>query len=155
MRKYKVSDLIRWVILHVLRSALQDLEHDWTRERPRMVETCHSQKENLLNRAREMLVFLLFSPLLFTPLKAATNSTRTLYVSRTGSDSNPGTWAKPFLTIQHAVGDAKPGDTINVRGGTFCEKLAPTTSGDAAKGYIPSGASPAKRRSKRDSREPL
>ena len=89
-----------------------------------------------MNRTREWLVFFLFSPLLCTTLQAAKNSTRTLYVSTTGNDSNPGSQAKPYLTLQQAANEAKPGDTINVRGGAYCEKLAPTTSGDAAKGYI-------------------
>lgn len=83
-----------------------------------------------------MLVVVLFSPFLCTTLQAATNSIQTLYVSTTGSDSNPGSRAKPFLTIQHAADNAKPGDTINVRGGTYCERLALTTSGDATQGYI-------------------
>ncbi|HVM59823.1 MAG TPA: immunoglobulin domain-containing protein [Verrucomicrobiae bacterium] len=42
-----------------------------------------------------------------------------LYVSPTGSDSNPGTIDQPFYSLQKAVDAAIPGDTINVRGGTF------------------------------------
>jgi hypothetical protein len=89
-----------------------------------------------LNRKRELLVFLLFSPFLCTTLGTATNSIRTLYVATTGNDSNPGTRAKPFLTIQHAANEAKPGAAINVRGGIYCERLAVTASGDAVDGYI-------------------
>jgi hypothetical protein len=41
------------------------------------------------------------------------------YVATTGSDSNEGTLASPFLTIQHAVGAASAGDTIHVAAGTY------------------------------------
>jgi hypothetical protein len=51
------------------------------------------------------------------------------YVATTGSDSNPGTYDEPFLTIQHAVGLLSAGDTLYVRGGTY----APTsTSGNGS-----------------------
>ena len=90
-----------------------------------------------MNRTRGLLALLLFSPFLCTTVKAAaTNSSSTIYVSTTGNDSNPGSQAKPFLTLQHAADNAQPGDTVNVRGGTYCELLAVTKSGDAAKGYI-------------------
>ncbi|MFZ2287109.1 MAG: right-handed parallel beta-helix repeat-containing protein [Bacteroidales bacterium] len=41
------------------------------------------------------------------------------YVSATGSDSNSGTIASPFLTIAKAVTMVQPGETIYVRGGTY------------------------------------
>ena len=53
-----------------------------------------------------------------------------------GSDSNPGTMAKPFRTLQHASDVAKPGDIVDVRGGTYCQRLAITSSGSATAGYI-------------------
>src|SRR5215212_3506995 len=43
---------------------------------------------------------------------------RTLYVSRAGSDSNPGTLERPWRTIQKAVTRLKPGQTALVRAGT-------------------------------------
>jgi len=43
------------------------------------------------------------------------------YVATTGSDSNEGTEASPFLAIQHAVGAASTGDTIHVAAGTYAE----------------------------------
>ncbi len=45
------------------------------------------------------------------------------YVSETGNDSNPGTLAEPFATIQHAVDRAGPGDTVYIRGGTYREAV--------------------------------
>jgi nitrous oxidase accessory protein NosD len=41
------------------------------------------------------------------------------YVSPVGSDSNPGTSAAPFLTIQRAADVVNPGDTVVVRNGTY------------------------------------
>ncbi len=61
---------------------------------------------------------------------------RHLYVSMTGSDSAPGTIEKPFATLQHAADVARPGDTVDVRGGTYCQRLAVTGSGTPASGYI-------------------
>ncbi len=45
---------------------------------------------------------------------------REFYVAKSGKDSNPGTLAKPWLTIQHAdTSDRRPGDCINVAAGTY------------------------------------
>ncbi len=41
------------------------------------------------------------------------------YVATNGSDSNPGTLASPFATIQHAIDFIAAGDYIYVRGGTY------------------------------------
>ena len=41
------------------------------------------------------------------------------YVATTGSDSNAGTLASPFATIQHAIDIIAAGDYIYVRGGTY------------------------------------
>jgi hypothetical protein len=59
---------------------------------------------------------------------------RQLYVSTSGSDSNPGTEAQPFSTIGRADAVAAAGDTINVAPGTYTVS-APT---DAAAGIATS-----------------
>lgn len=41
------------------------------------------------------------------------------YVATNGSDSNPGTSAQPYLTIQHAADLVNPGDEVIVRSGTY------------------------------------
>lgn len=51
--------------------------------------------------------------------KASASSGVTYYVATTGKDSDPGTLDKPFATITHTVSIVKPGDTVNVRGGTY------------------------------------
>lgn len=59
-----------------------------------------------------------------------------LYISINGNDSNPGTIDKPLRTIQHAADIAKPGDTVDVQAGTYCQQLAVTVSGNAQEGFI-------------------
>ncbi len=61
----------------------------------------------------------------------------TYFVSPTGNNANPGTLLSPFKTIQHALNvAAHPGDTVEVRAGTYFEKLTFPHSGSAAGGYI-------------------
>lgn len=57
----------------------------------------------------------------------------TYYVATTGSDSNAGTLAAPFATIQKAIGAVTAGGTIAVRGGTYAltTNLQITKSGTA------------------------
>lgn len=61
--------------------------------------------------------------LVFLGLVAAktAGASETHYVSTTGSDRNNGSLSSPWATIQHAVQQSKPGDTIFVRGGTYRE----------------------------------
>ncbi|KHD72310.1 right-handed parallel beta-helix repeat-containing protein [Actinoplanes utahensis] len=58
----------------------------------------------------------------------------TYYVATNGSDSNAGTLAAPFATIQKAIGAVSAGGTVAVRGGTYALKtnIQITKSGTAA-----------------------
>ena len=58
------------------------------------------------------------------------------YVSTAGSDSNPGTQAAPWRTVQHAADTARAGCTVNVRGGVYEELVSINTSGNAGDGYL-------------------
>jgi len=57
-----------------------------------------------------------------TGLKSALVSTNR-YVSKTGKDTNPGTLASPFLTIQKAATVAVAGDTVFIRAGVYQEQV--------------------------------
>ncbi len=50
------------------------------------------------------------------------------YVATTGSDSNAGTMAAPFATLQKGVNTAVAGDTVYIRGGTY-NITTPATTG--------------------------
>lgn len=54
------------------------------------------------------------------------------HVKKTGSDLNPGTEDKPFLTISKAASVAKPGDVITVHEGVFREWVSPKRGGTAS-----------------------
>ena len=56
-------------------------------------------------------------------------SAATYYVAKTGSDSNPGTEAQPWLTIQKAANTLVAGDTVYVKAGTYEEIVRPVNSG--------------------------
>jgi parallel beta-helix repeat protein len=63
------------------------------------------------------------------------------YVATSGSDSNSGTQASPWLTIQHAdtaAGGRVAGDCINVAPGTYAAGVQPTPGGNLAAptGYV-------------------
>ena len=53
----------------------------------------------------------------------------TYYVATSGNDSNPGTQASPWRTIQKAANTANSGDTVQVDLGTYVERVNMTKSG--------------------------
>lgn len=57
--------------------------------------------------------------LLFTACVSTSATAADIFVSPSGSDSNSGGLETPFLSIRKAIESAKPGTTINLRGGTF------------------------------------
>lgn len=81
----------------------------------------------------------IFLPVLPVMISAA--QATTYYVSPTGNDnSNPGTLAAPFRTIQRGHGAAGPGDTVLVQNGTYTTNstqcLVSISKGGAAGAYI-------------------
>jgi hypothetical protein len=62
------------------------------------------------------------------PLKSSSIGTN-YYVAKTGSNSNPGTLLKPFLTIQKGLDIAKAGDTVFAKVGTYPEYVKFQASG--------------------------
>src|SRR4030042_645113 len=70
-------------------------------------------------------------------------SAATYYVSTAGSDTNPGTQAQPWRTIQKAANTMAAGDTVIIRNGTYNEIIDLTgstgvegKSGNSIQGYI-------------------
>ena len=61
-----------------------------------------------------------------------TGSGKSFYVAPTGSDSNPGTSAAPWLTIQHAASTVPAGSTVYVAAGTYNESINVTVSGTSS-----------------------
>jgi hypothetical protein len=55
----------------------------------------------------------------------------TYYVSPSGSDSAGGTLEQPFATVQHAVNQLYPGDTLYLRAGSYHENVTLARSGTA------------------------
>jgi len=53
------------------------------------------------------------------------------YVAKTGSNSNPGTEALPWKTIQKAADTLTAGDTVYIKAGTYKERVVPKKSGSA------------------------
>ena len=90
---------------------------------------------NHLSFANRLLAYGFFLSLLSGACIAADAHT-SLYVAPNGDDSNPGTIEKPLRTIQHAADIAKPGATVNLRAGSYCQRLAVTISGSAQQGFI-------------------
>ena len=79
----------------------------------------------------------LFFFLSLTCVSAAFGQTNSsFYVAATGNDSNPGTLAAPWRTIQHAADTVRAGSTVYVRGGTYEELVTIKSSGNASDGFI-------------------
>jgi hypothetical protein len=72
-----------------------------------------------------MVLLIAFVPL---PAQATGN---VYYVAKNGSNSNPGTEAQPWLTIQKAASTLVAGDTVYVKAGTYREQVRPKNSGSA------------------------
>jgi len=53
------------------------------------------------------------------------------HVSKSGSDSNPGSSSQPFLTIQKAATVMQAGDMCTVHAGTYREEVIPPRGGSS------------------------
>lgn len=54
-----------------------------------------------------------------------------IYVSTSGSDNNSGSISSPYRTLNKATQEARAGDTVYLRSGTYSETLRPEHSGSA------------------------
>ncbi|MCX7015334.1 MAG: right-handed parallel beta-helix repeat-containing protein [Candidatus Sumerlaeota bacterium] len=64
---------------------------------------------------------------------AVTPQAKERHVSPAGADDNSGAAEAPYLTIQRAAGDLKPGDVCFIHAGTYREAVKLTASGDKEK----------------------
>lgn len=71
--------------------------------------------------------FLIY--VLMALLQAQTLYGVTYYVAPTGNDTNPGTEARPWKTIQKAADTMTAGDTVYIKAGTYHERILPQHSG--------------------------
>jgi hypothetical protein len=89
----------------------------------------------LTSRARisviALMCLMMAQALVGLPAQPARAAGRDYYVSPAGSDTNPGTLAAPFQTIQRCANSALPGDTCYIRAGTYRETIQPPISGTA------------------------
>src|SRR5262245_37074226 len=60
----------------------------------------------------------------------------TYYIAPGGLNTNSGNIGSPWATLQHASDVMVAGDTVNVRGGTYSDRLVVSTSGSDGGGYI-------------------
>jgi hypothetical protein len=63
-------------------------------------------------------------------------SAATYYVATTGNDTNTGSLASPWRTIQKAANTLAPGDAALVRGGVYHEAVTINVSGNATSGHV-------------------
>jgi alpha-L-arabinofuranosidase len=70
-------------------------------------------------------------------------SAREFHVAMTGDDAEAGSSAQPLRTIQAAANQARPGDIITVREGTYRERIDPPRGGESDAKRIIYQAAPA------------
>jgi parallel beta-helix repeat protein len=78
-------------------------------------------RSRLFRRGVTALVFSLVATACHgsSPIAPGNSSSRTVYVSTTGSDRNAGTIGAPWQTLSFAVAQLHAGDTLYIRGGTY------------------------------------
>ena len=89
-------------------------------------------KVSLLRNSAVVHAPALFATVLMLVPSLAGRTGATYYVSTTGNDSNPGTIAEPWLTIQHAANTVTAGATVYVFGGVYNESVNFPQSGTAS-----------------------
>ncbi len=72
------------------------------------------------------------STMTFTPIPTQVQSGNIHYVAKNGNNTNPGTLAQPWLTIQKCLDQVQPGASCEILGGTYNEALVLKNSGTQA-----------------------
>jgi len=68
----------------------------------------------------------------FTSTSLLAQSGSTYYVSKSGKDTNSGSYTAPWLTIQHAANSVSAGATVYVEAGVYNESVSFPSSGTAS-----------------------
>ena len=92
-----------------------------------------STASGVLSSRGILRALILLSLFIFAPILA---SAATYYIAPSGSNSNPGTQARPFATLQKAHDIANPGDIIYMRGGTYFFSTQTTLTRDGTSGNL-------------------
>jgi hypothetical protein len=85
--------------------------------------------ERRARRTRVAAAAAILVALVTLPATASANGGRSFFVSPTGSDSAPGTKARPWRTIQKAANTVPAGSTVEIRGGVYRERVVVRVSG--------------------------
>ena len=70
---------------------------------------------------RVSAIFIIVMVLVHCDMAPSGDRAREFYVSPDGNDRSDGNLHDPWETIRHALGQLSPGDTLNLRGGTYHE----------------------------------
>src|SRR6202453_5067314 len=84
---------------------------------------------SLQTTSLQKICFLL---VVFTSSSLLAQSGSTFYVSKSGSNSNSGSYTAPWLTIQHAASSVSAGATVYVETGVYNESVTFPSSGTAS-----------------------
>jgi hypothetical protein len=76
-----------------------------------------------ITHLRNLLTFLTLTLLLTIVVSVSAQAGKTYYVATNGKDTNAGTEALPFLTVNKGVSVLRPGDTLLVKEGVYREEL--------------------------------
>jgi hypothetical protein len=92
-----------------------------------VLQVMRDKKHKGIGSAIRSMISALIIALLVDQLYA--QSIHQYYVAQSGSDSNPGTQAQPWQTINHAAKKVRPGDTVLVAPGAYSENILISQSG--------------------------
>lgn len=92
--------------------------------------------EKICKKILFLIINVILSIIIASSIRAAT-----YYVDINGNDSNPGSEALPWRTIQKAANSLQAGDMVYVKQGTYNERVVPQNSGTAT-AYITYAAYP-------------
>jgi hypothetical protein len=104
--------------------------------KPAIPHRTRQLRSGLLRGSLIVVVLGLLAGMAQSAEMSATRSAHDHYVSPQGDDTGPGTWNRPWKTIQHAADSARPGDTVYVREGIYRELVTVSRSGSRTGGYI-------------------